>query len=365
MDGGSPTAWAKARGTNDSSAREKWRTIRERAAKAGYAPEQGFEPSTCPPGFTLDKSTVHAKDGVTIQRWDRVSADKKMAQEAVLNAISEACNGLKQAPKVVSPKSVNGDLLTLYTITDFHLGMYAWAKEGGSDWNLAKAKQCLLKAFGQMIHGSPSSGTAILCNLGDMLHFDGLLAVTPAHQNVLDSDTRYDKLVGMCLELMVWMVDQLLKKHKQVHVICAEGNHDESGSTWLRQSLDVMHRNNKRVTVETTPLPYYGFQHGEVMLGFHHGHKKKEKQIRDVFCSDPKFRAMWGQCKTAYIHSGHLHCQAKFEDGGAIIERHPTLSARDSYAARHGYVSHRCAHAITYHKAKGEVSRVTVVPEVD
>jgi len=365
IDGGNPSSWAASRGSSSSEARAKWRNIRKRAALAGYAPEQGFDPPTVPPGFVLDKSTVHAKDGMTVQRWDRVSADKEAAREAVLNAIAEACSELPALIVAPPPKSANEDLLTLYTITDFHLGMYAWAKEGGDAWDMAVARDCLVKAFGQMIHASPKSGTAIMCNLGDMMHWDGLLAVTPAHHNILDADTRYDKLAGMSLELMVWMVEELLKKHHHVHVICAEGNHDESGSVWLRQALSVMHRNNSRVTVETTPLPYYGYQHGEVMLGFHHGHKKKEKQIRDVFCSDPKFRSMWGQCKTAYIHTGHLHSQAKFEEGGAIIERHPTLSARDSYAARHGYVSHRCAHAITYHKAKGEVSRVTVVPEVE
>jgi hypothetical protein len=50
------------------------------------------------------------------------------------------------------------------------------------------------------------------------------------------------------------------------------------------------------------------------------------------------------------------------EDGGAIVERHPTLAARDAYAARGGYVSFRGARAITYDKQLGEVERITVLP---
>lgn len=364
-EGKTPYLWAKDNNEIYESAKIMAKKLKARAAHHGYAPDQGFAPTTCPPGFVLDKSTVHAKDGVTVQRWDRVSADKEAARQAVIDAISEACKELKQAPRVALNAHTSENLLTLYTITDFHLGMYAWAKESGESWNVDIAEQALWNAIESMCQGSPNSDMAVLCNLGDFLHWDGLLAVTPAHKNVLDADTRYDKLAGMSLRVMSGMVSRLLEKHQHVHVICAEGNHDEAGSIWIRQCIAAMHDNNDRVTVDTSPFPFYAVQHGTVMLGFHHGHKVKERQLRDVFCSDHRFRAVWGESQYAYIHTGHLHCQAKFEDGGAIIERHPTLSARDAYAARHGYCSHRCAHAITYHKAKGEVGRVTAYPDVE
>ena len=45
-----------------------------------------------------------------------------------------------------------------------------------------------------------------------------------------------------------------------------------------------------------------------------------------------------------------------------IVERHPTLAARDAYAARGGYVSKRAAKVITYDKEHGEVGSSTVLP---
>lgn len=353
---------AKELDMDPAYARREWKKLQARAAQGGVAPREGFAPSVVPEGFGLTKSTVHVTAAGTVQRWDRVAADKKAAEEAALNAIRDAADGLTAAPSVKAPRNTLKDLLTCYVLTDFHLGMYAWAQEGGADWSLPDAREVLWNCFGDMIQRSPNSETAILCNLGDFLHWDGLLALTPAHQHVLDADTRYDKLAGLALDLMCWMVDTLLIHHKKVLVIAAEGNHDEAGSVWLRQALRKIYEKSKRVTVDCNPLPYYGVLHGDILLGFHHGHKTKDRQLRDVFAGDPKFRGMWGSARQTFLHCGHLHNQAKAEDGGAVIERHPTLSARDAYAARGGWQSHRCAHAITYHKTRGEVSRVTVVP---
>lgn len=360
---GNVNAAARSLGRDGGTCWKQMKAIKKRAALAGVAPEQGFIPTSCPEGFGLTKSTVHVTAAGTVQRWDRVQADKESAEKAALEAIMGAAAGIDPLPLVKCPRNTKKDLLTLYTITDLHLGMKAWAQEGGADWDMSIARSALWASFSSMIERSENSEMAILCNLGDFLHWDGLLAITPAHHNVLDADTRYDKLAGMALDLMCWCVESLLLHHKKVLVISAEGNHDEAGSVWLRQSLRKIFERTKRVEIDCNPLPYYGYLHGKVLLGFHHGHKKKEKQLRDVFCSDPKFREMWGKAKQTYIHTGHLHNQAKFEDGGAIVERHPTLSARDAYSARGGWQSWRCAHAVTYHKSKGEVGRVTVMAE--
>jgi len=46
------------------------------------------------------------------------------------------------------------------------------------------------------------------------------------------------------------------------------------------------------------------------------------------------------------------------------VIQHPTLSARDAYAARGGWISERAATVITYHERFGQVARNTVVPEM-
>lgn len=49
---------------------------------------------------------------------------------------------------------------------------------------------------------------------------------------------------------------------------------------------------------------------------------------------------------------------------GITVHQHPTLAAKDAYAARGGWLSMRQATAITYHSTFGEVARNTVTPEM-
>jgi len=47
-----------------------------------------------------------------------------------------------------------------------------------------------------------------------------------------------------------------------------------------------------------------------------------------------------------------------------IVEQHRTLAANDAYASRGGWLSGRSASVITYSKKFGEVSRLTISPEM-
>ena len=154
-----------------------------------------------------------------------------------------------------------------------------------------------------------------------------------------------------------------LEHHENVHLICAEGNHDITSSKWLRHAFNRMYSKEHRVTVDTTPKPFYVFEHGTTLLGFHHGHKvRNAKTLVSVFASDPKFRPMWGRCENTYIHTGHLHSEKREDTAGALVIQHPTLAARDAYASSNGYNSMRGCIAFTYHKQYGEVSSVNVKP---
>lgn len=361
--GGNPSRWASENGRSCSSARKSWRAVLLRAARAGYAPDQGFNPSTCPPGFVLDKSTVHAKDGVTVQRWDRVIADKQAAQEAILDAIAEACDGLKKAPTLAEPKSTKSGLLNVYTIADLHIGLLAWHRESGEDYTTPISRQVLWDAFSDMLSLTTDAETCVIVNLGDFLHYCGLIAETPAHHHYLDSDCRYHKLAEVALDLQIWMVSQALRKHKTVHLLNVEGNHDEAAVPWLKIAMSRIFADNPRVVVDESPMPYHAMLHGKTMLAWHHGHKRKDKDLGALFAADPSFRAMWGQAARTYIHTGHLHSQSVLELPGAVVERHPTLAARSSYEARGGWQSQRQAKAITYDANGNEIMRVTVTPE--
>jgi DNA repair exonuclease SbcCD nuclease subunit len=151
----------------------------------------------------------------------------------------------------------------------------------------------------------------------------------------------------------------LLHKHKRVHVIMCEGNHDIAGSVWLQAIMKMAFEKNPRVTIDDSKMPYYSFKWGNVFLGWHHGHLTKIRNLSGKFFSEPRFRPDLMDAKYIYLATGHLHTREVIESSGAVIERHPTLAARDAYAARGFEHSNRGALAITYDRGRGEVARVT------
>lgn len=349
-------------GVNEVSIRQRLKKVSERAAKHQVA--LGGEMRTvAPAGYAIKgTSTLYDNQGNTKQTWVKTNVDQQQQMEILCDRLETSLADLPKFKVTKPPKRPDEDLLSLLTITDFHLGMYAWESESGDDWDVEIARQVFLNAIHDMIKASPRSGTGLLCQLGDFLHWDGMLSVTPASGHVLDADTRYGKLVDLSMSVMAEAVRMMLKKFGKVVVVSAEGNHDISGSIWLRKYLKHMFADEPRLEVIDNEFPYYAYLHGRTMLGFHHGHKVKLAQLHKLFASEPRFRGMWGQADYTYIHSGHYHHERLVEDGGAIAEQHPTLSARDAYAARGGWVSGRGAKIITYHTHDGEVARASVRP---
>jgi len=352
---------ARVCGKGKSTVGEQIAKVKARAARKN----PDMHTHGAPEGYHLKGVSTHEKTA-SGSRWIKTDVDKIKQVESLEKAVINIAKGLPVAKRVKAPKNSNADLCTLYTFTDYHLGMLAYGKECGDDWDLDIAEQTLFTALETMITGSPDGELGILNIQGDWEHWDSLTPVTPSSGHVLDADSRYDKLVELSIRCVIACIERILSKHKKLRVIICEGNHNETSSVWLRKCMKAVFVKNPRVDVDDTCFPYYAYLHGEIMLAFHHGHKKKNKALPELFASEPRYRSMWGASKYTYIHTGHYHHaeQDMSEAGGAIVERHPTLAARDAYAARGGYVSLRAARAITYHKHKGETTRVTAVPEL-
>ncbi len=345
-----------------STVRDHIRTVRNRAIARGYSPDHDWI-NPVPDGHKIrGVSTFYNEDGKPVRQWVKSQTDEQRQFEILIERMESAVENLPKFKPTAAPKAYDDNLLSLLTITDFHLGMYAYEAETGDDWNVRLARDVFLNSISDMISTAPKAGTGFLCQLGDFLHWDGILSVTPQSGHILDADTRYGKLVEMSMSVMAEAVKMMLKRFNKVVVVSAEGNHDISGSIWLRKHMKQLFADEKRLTVIDNEFPYYAYLHGETMLAFHHGHKVKLAQLHKLFASEPRFREMWGKASYTYIHTGHYHHERLIEDGGAIAEMHPTLSGRDAYAARGGWVSRRGAKVITYDKVDGEVGRITVRP---
>ncbi len=120
------------------------------------------------------RSTLRNAEGETVMEWEKTSLDQQKAAEARQAAFEAMSAILPRAFPVAAPAAVNGDLATVYTLTDCHVGALAWHREGGADWDLQIAEDTLVGCFEHMIAGSPQSELGVVNQLGDFLHFDGL-----------------------------------------------------------------------------------------------------------------------------------------------------------------------------------------------
>lgn len=358
-------SWGKIKkeyGIDSGNAHTTLTSLKARAEKRGWSPEHDMTHAV-PESFSVSGvSSYYGPDGKLKAQWVKSNQDKDKQKQILIEQLENASHLNRPFKPSKKPKKNNKDLLSLLTITDFHLGMYAWEEETGEEWDAKIAEEVFLNAIHDMIEAAPDSEVGVLNQLGDFLHWDGLLAVTPAHKNILDADVRYGELIDLTMYVMQEAISMMLEKFNKVKVIQAEGNHDEAGSIWLRKHLKHMFSKENRVEVDDSNFPYYAHLHGKTLLCFHHGHKIKLNQMAKLFASEPRYRPLWGQANYTYIHSGHLHNEKVLEDGGAIAEMHPTLSARDAYCARGGWVSQRGAKLITYDSEDGEIHRVTVRP---
>ena len=121
---------------------------------------------------------------------------------------------------------LNPKLLNLYTLTDVHIGMLAWDKEGGDDWDIDIATKTVKTIFTDMMDRAPKTSQCIINQGGDWSHYDSMDSVTPASGHILDADSRPSKMAKAAGSLIRFLITEALKRHEKVTVVLQEGNHD-------------------------------------------------------------------------------------------------------------------------------------------
>lgn len=336
--------------------------LRKKAALQGYSPAHDMTKIVPDPFIVKGISTYYNKEGKPSAQWVKTAVDDKKREELIRASIEGMAADLMRLEPIQAPLVTHDQLCNLYTFTDYHMGMLAWHKEGGADWDLKIAEAMLVGIFEQMILSTPFAKVGFINQLGDFLHSDGMMPVTPTSGHILDQDGRFSKIVTVALRALRRIIDIALMRHEKVIVLMAEGNHDMASSIWLRVLFKALYENEPRVEIIDSELPYYYYQHGNTMLAFHHGHLSKNDSLPLLFAA--QFPKVWGDTTKRYCHTGHRHHVEEKEHSGMKVIQHATLSARDAYASRGGWISEREATAITYHTQYGQVARNTVTPEM-
>ena len=295
------------------------------------------------------------EDGVSRSVYLRPPVE---AETDMLERIRAAVEGIEPAPPVPPVEISDADLLTVYPIADAHIGMMAWGKETGEDYDTAKGVRRVREWVAKAVAASPPSETAIILDVGDYTHANDDTNQTPANKHSLSVDTRHFRTLDMGIDALGSAIESARLKHRRVIVRVLPGNHNPESYKTIMFALAERYRNEPAVEVQKVPGEFFTHEFGRVMIAAHHGDKAKADRLVHFVADEAA--EMWGRTKHRYLFTGHLHHHRSQDIGGMRWEQLRAVTARDAYAVSHAYSARAQLSGITYHREHGEVQRVNV-----
>lgn len=328
-------------------------------AKSGdegdVVPDSGSFPA--PDGMFVRSvsSLVDGQTGAVKQQWVKSDKIKEAESKQLIEAIKAAFADDPKVPMIAAPEISNADLLTVYPMGDPHLGMYAWAAETGTDFDLEIAERNLVAATVRLVLASPPSEEALIVNVGDFFHGDTSANRTLRSGHALDVDTRWSKVLRVGARTMRTCIDTALTRHNRVRVVNEIGNHDEHTSQAMTLALGMLYESNPRVSFDDSPAKFHYHVFGKNLIGITHGDTVKPDALGGIMATD--MPEAWGATKFRVWLTGHVHNRRVFELPGCLVESFRTLAGKDSWTAASGYRAGRDMQSIVLHREFGERER--------
>jgi hypothetical protein len=353
---GGQNAAARALGVAKSSVNEAIATYKREAARRGHAP--GHFDDGVAPGFVMGKVTIQRGPGGVERVWERQSPDAESQAERLQAIKAGLLDGLEPIAPLSGPDYTDDDLLTVYPQGDPHAGLYAWKDETGQAFDLVEYERVTKAAIDRLVASAAPSSHALFIDLGDSLHADNNAARTRSGHH-LDTHGRHAEVVRAVIRCKRHHVARMLEKHNHVTVRINPGNHDGVTALMLAEMMAAIYENEPRVTVSTSPNPYWFHGFGANLIGTTHGDGAKGANLPLLMAVDAP--AMWlaSEHGSRVWFVGHVHHKDVKDHPGVTVEYCRTLAAPDIWSHASGYRSKRSIEAVTYHRQDGEVERHT------
>lgn len=321
-------------------------------------PEAGGE-FVVPDGHTVKGvSALLDPEGRVRAQWVKTREEQATTAD-VIEAVKESLADCKGTAALYPPPTeADPQTFTVIPLVDWHVGLMAWARETGDNYDLRIARDVILKAMAKVVALSPPSEKCIVLGLGDMLHFDGYEPVTTRSNNQLDSDGRYPKVLRTAVEMIRATVDMCLRKFAAVDVRILPGNHDDRATVAMNVGFSLLYESNDRVTFDDSPSRFWWRREGKVLLGATHGDKTKMRDLPLVMAADnPRD---WSKSTYRRIYTGHIHHESAVEEGGVLVTSMRSPVMKDAYHSFSKYRAGRSVYSDTYDIAGGMAASVKV-----
>ena len=308
------------------------------------------------PMITKGKSTLYDEFGDVKLQWVKEDVEKKNEIESIKKAIDMIVERVPAREPIKRDTAVlDKDIVNVYISNDLHIGALMSEKEtGDKDWDLKVAEETIRHSIDYLVDNSPKSELGVIADLGDTTEADDFKNRTPHSGNPLDVDGRYDKMLGVAMDMMVYMVEKALEKHEKVMFINISGNHDITGGHAIRAYVKAWFRDEPRVTVDSSPKDIKYFRFGSTLLGFAHGDGLKMKDAGETMAVDNE--KIWSETVDRYFFFGHTHKESVIDGRLCKAESFRNLAPLNQWAAHKGYRRQvgtmKCK---TFHNKWGEI----------
>ena len=313
---------------------------------------EAVEKETVPEGHVVKGvSSLVGADGRVIQSWVKTREGETDPAKAA-DDVKAAFRKWKPKGQLIDPPAdSDDDLMTVYIINDWHIGLLAWQRELPYSWDLKIAEQAIGGACRDLVAATPRSGRAVLLGLGDLLHADNPRNETEASGHKLDVDGRQPKSVEVCIHMLSDLTEQLARKHETVDVEILPGNHDKNHTVAMRWGLKGLMNLNPRISVNIEPAPRWFDLFGVNYLAAAHGDGAGRAEMWSVMANERP--DMWAAGKVRHAHTAHIHHDTLTEKNGVSVFSHQAPVKRDFWHYWKGFHSGRSVKAFTYHKTRG------------
>lgn len=304
-------------------------------------------------GWIHDYDDEGRKVGTT--RWSKPKIEDDPAQWA--EVLRDALSGAPRAVQADRPSGPS-DLCAVFPVADLHIGLLTDAEEVGEAWDAETSQDAFAGLFARLVDVTPGADTAILAQLGDLMHVDDQRNVTPQSGHQLDADARYFAILRRAVQAMRFAIDALRAKYPRVIYRGCRGNHDITAHHAVTLALAEHYRGIEGVTIVQSAGEFYVREFGSNMLVLHHGDKAKPERL--VQFAAAEWPEIWGRTRHRLALSGHVHHETRKDVGGMAFESVGTIIPRDFHAHSHAYAARRGLVSITLDREQGEVSRARI-----
>lgn len=328
--------------------------LRKNAAKEGHG-----TPEEVPPGYALKGTSTLYKDGKTSLVWVKTCQDAEQ-MAAVMEAYVETLADLVKPAEPVEPIefAYEPDLMVAVVEGDPHSGSYGRKQYGGDDWDIKEFEKVNKAAMSSLVSSLPYAHTALLVDLGDLIHDPSAGKGQTNSGNQLDCDGLFWESVEAAIRVKIYTIQLMLSRFPAVVVRIANGNHDGRAAGYISRILEAFYRNEDRVTVVRNDTAFWYYQHGKTAIGVSHGDTVRKGADYPLLMANDQPQ-LWGETECRYWLLGHVHHKDVKDYPGCRVEYFPTLAGKDNYHHSAGYRAPREITAMVYSAEYGEVGRHT------